>query len=262
MSDSRDVLDRPAPGPDRTLTYGPSADHVIDVWQPADDPTALVVVVHGGFWRAEYDRRHTYPMCVALAAEGYAVAAVEYRRTGQVGGGRPGTFDDVAAALDLLVAGGARTDAPIVLVGHSAGGHLAVWASLRHRQPADSPWYSAGSPEALAGVVSLAGVCDLDAAIALNLDDGAAVALLGDTTEAVLALTDPMRLAGPGVPTILLHGDADTTVPIAQSRVYAKTSAARLRELPGVGHYELIDPLSTIWPQVLRAVAETAAPSR
>jgi acetyl esterase/lipase len=260
MNDSRDVLDRPAPGPDRTLAYGPSADQVIDLWEPAGPPAALVVVVHGGFWRAEYDRRHTYPMCVAFAAEGYAVAAVEYRRTGQVGGGRPGTFDDVAAALDLLTAGGADVDAPIVLVGHSAGGHLAVWASLRHRQPADSCWRTAGPP-ALAGVVSLAGVCDLDAAIALNLDGGAAVELLGDTTEAVLARTDPMRLAGPGVATILLHGGADTTVPPAQSRVYAKISAARLREFPGIGHYELIDPLSTVWPEVLRAVAESAAPT-
>ncbi|MEU0937006.1 alpha/beta hydrolase [Embleya sp. NPDC005971] len=258
MSASRDILTRPAAGPDRTLRYGPAADQLVDLWQPAADPRALVVVVHGGYWRAEYDRKYTYPMCVALAAEGYAVASIEYRRAGQPGGGLPGTFEDVAAALDLLCA---EADRPVVLLGHSAGGHLAVWAALRDRVPAGGAGRLPAAPP-LAGVVSLAGVLDLDAALALDLDDGAAAEFLGeDRSEAVLAQADPTRLATGGVVgrgLILLHGDADEQVPIALGRTFAAVSGAPLRVLAGVGHFEPVDPLSAAWPEVVRAVAELA----
>ncbi|MGC0422128.1 alpha/beta fold hydrolase [Embleya sp. AB8] len=257
MSASRDILTRPAAGPDRTLRYGPAADQVVDLWQPAgaDEPRALVVVLHGGYWRAEHDRVYTYPMCVALAAEGYAVASVEYRRTGQPGGGRPGTFEDVATALDLLCA---QAAAPVVLLGHSAGGHLAVWAALRDRIPAGGPG-RLPAPPPLAGVVSLGGVLDLDAALALDLDDGAAARFLADRSEATLAASDPVRLATGGAADrrlILLHGDADEQVPIALGRTFAAVSGAPLRELPGIGHFEPVDPLSAVWPEVSRAVAE------
>ncbi|MET7297758.1 alpha/beta hydrolase [Embleya sp. NPDC005575] len=258
MSASRDILTRPAAGPERTLRYGPEADQIIDLWQPAAEPRALVVVMHGGYWRAEYDRMYTYSMCVALAAEGYAVASIEYRRAGRPGGGRPGTFEDVAAALDLLCA---EADRPVVLLGHSAGGHLAVWAALRDRLPVGGAGRLPAAPP-VAGVVSLAGVLDLDAALALDLDDGAAAEFLGeDRSEAVLAQTDPTRLAAGGVsgrPLILLHGDADEQVPLALSRTFAAASGAKLRELAGVGHFELVDPLSAVWPEVVRAVAELA----
>ncbi|WP_406299574.1 alpha/beta hydrolase [Embleya sp. NBC_00888] len=258
MSASRDILTRPAAGPDRTLRYGPAADHVVDLWQPAAEPHALVVVVHGGYWRAEYDRKYTYPMCVALAAEGYAVASLEYRRAGQPGGGRPGTFEDVAAALDLLCT---KSEQPVVLLGHSAGGHLAVWAALRDRVPAGGVgWLPAAPP--IAGAVSLAGVLDLDAALALDLDDGAAAEFLGaDRSEATLAQVDPVRLAAGGLGDrrlILLHGDADEQVPIALGHTFAAASGLPLRELPGIGHFEPVDPLSAIWPEVTRAVGELA----
>ncbi|RIQ34967.1 alpha/beta hydrolase, partial [Jiangella rhizosphaerae] len=139
MRDPREVLTRAAPPPSLTVTYGELPDQVADVWLPAGKagPMApLVVVVHGGFWRAEYDRRHARPQCAGLAAAGYAVAAIEYRRAG-AGGGWPATFDDAATALDTVPAlvadatagGTARVDANrVVHVGHSAGAHLAVWA--------------------------------------------------------------------------------------------------------------------------------------
>ncbi|TDC57064.1 alpha/beta hydrolase [Jiangella ureilytica] len=288
-----------------TVAYGDVPDQVADVWVPelpAGDPgtsghlrtttgaagrtVPLVVVVHGGFWRAEYDRTHARPQCAGLAAAGYAVAAIEYRRVG-AGGGWPATFDDVALALDtvpgLVVA--ATTGGPVAVdlsrvvhVGHSAGAHLAVWAASRHRLPAGSRWASRTGGQArpieggsltgdatLAGVVSLAGVLDLAAAAALELGDGAAPELLGGdptTRPERYAVADPMRLVPPAVPVVLLHGTEDRQVPPGLSRRYAAAAGPRitLRELPGVEHFGLIDPASAAWPAVLDAVATLLEP--
>ena len=104
MTDPRDVLDRHAPGPAHTVRYGSHPDHVADVWLPesVSAATPFVIFVHGGFWRAAFDRVHVRPLCNDLAARGYAVAAVEYRRVGQPGGGWPGSFDDLALAFDTV----------------------------------------------------------------------------------------------------------------------------------------------------------------
>ncbi|HWG99022.1 MAG TPA: alpha/beta hydrolase fold domain-containing protein, partial [Pilimelia sp.] len=187
-ADPRSVLTRPAPPPDATLAYGPLPDQVADLRLPAVTGPArsvapagrggapLVLVVHGGFWRSEYDRSHVGPMAADLAARGWPVAVVEYRRTGTPGGGWPGTFQDVAEALARvpdLVAGecaargvpGPAPGGPVV-VGHSAGGHLALWLA-------------ATAPRRLRGVLALAPVADLAAAHELDLDGGAVAALLG-----------------------------------------------------------------------------------
>ena len=160
--DPREVLTRPAPPPDTTLHYGALPEHVADVYLPeaGDDTGTLVLVVHGGFWRAQYDRAHVRPMCHALAGAGYTVASVEFRRTGQAGGGWPGTFDDVAQAMDTvptLLADAVGGPFPrVVLLGHSAGGHLATWAVSRPSLPPTCPWFR---PDAGADmVVDLAGV--------------------------------------------------------------------------------------------------------
>src|SRR5262245_15689672 len=167
--DSRSVLSRWAPPPDATLVYGAHADHLVDVRRPAGRSRALVVFLHGGFWRHEYDRTHTGPLTTALAAVGYTMAIPEYRRTGAPGGGWPGTFEDVAAAVRAalpLAAEGERT--PVILAGHSAGGHLALWAA--------AGLANEGAP--IAGVVALAPVADLREAYRLDLDRGAVTALL------------------------------------------------------------------------------------
>jgi acetyl esterase/lipase len=248
MPDSREVLTRPAPPPDLTLTYGPLPDHLIDVRLPRSrsGPEApLVVVLHGGFWRSAYDRTHTGPMADALAAAGYVVAIPEYRRTGQEGGGWPGTFEDVAAALDAvpsLLEPYATT--PPVVVGHSAGGHLAVWAATR---PAAR----------MRAVVSLAGCLDLAMCSDLHLDDDATDLLMGGSPTEVpdrYATTDPARLPLPEAPVKLLHGTSDDRVPIEVSRSYAARRGVPLRELPGAGHFALIDPLSRAWPAVLETL--------
>lgn len=269
MRDPREVLTRAAPPPRLTVAYGGSPDQVADVWLPDGGGRApLVVVVHGGFWRAGYDRTHTRPQCAGLAAAGYAVAAIEYRRVG-AGGGWPATFDDVAAALDTVPAlvaratagGPAEADAArVVHVGHSAGAHLAVWAASRGRLPAGARWTASSERARPTGVVALAGVLDLRAAAELDLDDGAARELLGGgpaQRPERYAAADPLGLAPPGVPVALLHGADDRQVPPEFSRRYAAAAGplATLREPAGVEHFGLIDPESPAWPAVLDAVA-------
>jgi acetyl esterase/lipase len=263
--DPRGVLTRPAPAPDTTLHYGELPEYVADVYLPDahDDTHTLVVVVHGGFWRAQYDRAHVRPMCHALAAAGCTVASVEFRRTGQPGGGWPGTFNDVAMAMDLVPA--LMSDvlsAPIprrVLLGHSAGGHLVTWAASRPSLPTSSPWFRPDVGADL--VVDLAGVCDLRLAHAMGLDDDATGLLMGGGPDDVperYAVADPAVLR-PAAPVVAIHGTEDDRVPVEVSRSYARALAAagapvRLVELTGVEHFALIDPLSPAWPSVLEAL--------
>jgi acetyl esterase/lipase len=262
------VLTRPAPAPDLTLSYGPLPEQVVDVRLPAGTGRApLVVVVHGGFWMAEWDRTHAGPQSAGLAAAGYVVATAEYRRVGQPGGGWPGIFDDAALLADTVPARvrdavGDRVDATApVLVGHSAGGHLAAWAAARHRLPAGSRWHRSMPLDA--SVVSLAGVLDLVEAERRGLGDGAARLLLDGSPHGQperYAVASPIALLPAGARAVLVHGTADVQVPVEISRAYARRAAetgdqVSLRELDGVGHFELIDPLSPAWPTVLAAVA-------
>ncbi len=268
MSDD-DVLDRPAPPPDLSLAYGPLPEHVVDVRLPASpEPAPMVVVVHGGFWRAEYDRAHAGPQSAGLAAAGYVVATVEYRRVGRTGDGWPATFDDVALMADTvvgLVAGavpGRIDPARVCFIGHSAGGHLVAWLAARHRLPESTPWRS--SAPLAASVVPLAGVVDLAVADRLGLGGNATRSLLGGPPRRHperWSAADPARLPPTGVRTVLVHGTADPVVPVEVARSFAASAReagddVRLRELPGVGHYALIDPLAPAWPHVLAAVAE------
>jgi acetyl esterase/lipase len=281
-----DVLSRPAPPPDLVLSYGPGPEHVADVRLPLRPagalpagapsgarPAPLVVFLHGGFWRVAFDRTHTGPLATALAAAGFAVCAPEFRRTGQRGGGWPGTFEDVAAAVDTLPAlvrdalGTDRvSEEPALLAGHSAGGHLALWAAARHRLPPGSGWHAPGPR--FRGVVALAAVSDLSACYALGLDQGAANALLGGGPRQHperYRVTDPMLLLPLDRPARLVHGSADDRVPVSMSRDYLGRAHAAgddvaLDELPGAGHFEVIDPLSSWWPRVQAAFAELAPP--
>ncbi len=235
------MLTRPAPPPDRVVRYGDLPEHVADVYGGAGP---LVIFLHGGFWMAEYDRTHTRPLAADLAGRGYTVALPEYRRVGQAGGGWPGTGDDVAAAVGA-VPGLLGHRGPVVLAGHSAGGHLALWAA------ATGPAYP---------VLALAPVCDLGLGFDLDLDGGAVRRLLGGGPDDVperYAAADPMAL--PAVArAVLVHGDADDRVPIEMSRRYAAAQGAELVELPGVEHFALIDPLSAAWPVVVAALAHLA----
>jgi acetyl esterase/lipase len=260
-NDSRGILTRPAPPPDLTVSYGDHPDQVIDIRLPGPGWAArpLVIFVHGGFWRATWDRAHVGPLAADLTARGWPVATIEYRRTGEEGGGWPGTFDDaaagIAAACDLGSAVGLPETTGTILAGHSAGGHLALWYGATHDARGQS------GPGALLGVLALAPIADLAEAYRLNLDDGAVAALLGGGPEQWpdrYAAADPMGLDPPTAPVTLLHGTVDTRVPIAQSRAYAAKpdGHVQLVELPGVEHFGLIDPDSSAWPEVLDAFQE------
>ena len=274
--DPRDVLTRPAPPPDHVLRYGPGPDQVADVRlppgfgvDPARPVSALVLLLHGGFWRAAYDRTHLGPLAAGLAAENFVVCTPEFRRTGQPGGGWPGTFDDVAAAVDRLpglvgsALGGAARPGPAILAGHSAGGHLALWSAGRHRLSPDSPWYRASdvSSAEVARVVALAPVSDLAACYRAGLDEDAAGELLGGSPAeqpSRYAAADPARLVPLGVPVHIVHGTADDRVPFEMSRSFAELARAAgdsvtLDVLAGGGHFGVIDPLSAAWPTVLAA---------
>jgi acetyl esterase/lipase len=258
--------------PDLTLSYGPLPEQVLDVRLPPSAAAApLLVVVHGGFWKAEWDRAHAAPQSQALAAAGHVVATVEYRRVGMPGGGWPGTLDDVALLTDTgpavvasAVPGRVDPAARPVLVGHSAGGHLAVWSASRHRLPAGSPWHRARPPAV--GVVSLAGVLDLRLAHRLGLGGAATRALLGGTPDECpdrYAAADPTGLVPTGVPTVLVHGRDDEEVPLEVSEAYRSAARAAgqevtLHSLAGVGHMSLVEPGSAAWPAVLEAIANAS----
>jgi acetyl esterase/lipase len=273
--DRDDILGRAAPAPDQVLRYGDGAEQVADFWYPAEGlgGTALIVFLHGGFWRAAYDRVHARPLAVALAAAGYAVVLPEYRRTGQAGGGWPGTFDDVALAADVLpgLVPGPRPGA-VVLGGHSAGGHLALWAAARARLPEGSPWAVVAA--LVRGVVGLAAVSDLTSCARQRLGRGAAQALMGGGPRRYperYEAADPARLLPVPVPVGLVHGADDGVVPSQMSVDFARAAAAvggggavSCEVLARCGHFELIDPLSAAWPAVLgafRAAAGPAAPT-
>ncbi|TDC01038.1 alpha/beta hydrolase [Micromonospora fluostatini] len=256
-ADPRGVLSRPSPPPDVTVRYGEQPDQVADLRRPGGSGPArrLVVVVHGGFWRAEYDRTHTGPLAAALAGLGHPVAQLEYRRTGQPGGGWPGTLSDVVtgvAALPALAAGalpGRVTADPPILVGHSAGGHLALYAA-------------AHAPATVGGVLALAPVADLAEAYRRDLDGGAVAALLGGGPADVpdrYAVADPLARLPLRTRTVVLHGTLDQQVPVELSRGYvaaatAAGSTVTLVELPRCEHFGLIDPESPHWPQVTSAL--------
>ena len=241
------------PNPARTTSYGTDKNQVYDVRLPPPDAqsgsNATVVVVHGGFWRARTDREHAAPQAQALADAGHHVAVVEYRRTDMPGGGWPGTFDDVTAAIAAVHD---DPDLPerLVLIGHSAGGHLVTLA-------AGQAW----ATERLAGAVSLAGVVDLALGHRLALGAGAVAAFLGSHLDQITE-ADP-ALHPPHVPVSLVHGDRDDVVPLSLSESYRLAVAdrteheVRLHAVPAE-HMDVIDPAHPSFATAAEEVARIA----
>lgn len=235
------------------VRYGPDPAQVVRV-APAvgvPEPRGLVVLLHGGFWRAEYTADLADDLAVDLARRGWLAANVEYRRIGD-GGGFPATLDDVSAALDAV---GDRVvpGRPLVTVGHSAGGQLAVWLAGRHLL---ERWSTARVRPT--HVVSQAGVLDLTAAAEGRLGGDAVTDLLGGSPREVpdaYGEADPSRQLPPACPVWCVHGTDDTTVPIAQSQDYVSAARkaggeATLVEVPG-DHFALIDPTTPAWARTL-----------
>jgi acetyl esterase/lipase len=223
-----------------------------------------VVVIHGGFWRNRYGLEYIGHVSAALTAPGAATWNVEYRRIGDPGGGWPGTFHDIGAAVDYVRELAPRYNldlARVVAIGHSAGGHLACWAAGRHRIPAGDPLHSV-SPLPLVGAVSLAGVLDLRRAWELRLSDTVVETFLGGSPEQVperYRTGSPIELLPLGVRQALVHGTEDENVPFEIGERYHAAAVthgddAILVTLRGAGHFEVVDPRSAEWPRVLEAI--------
>lgn len=266
MVDLLDRLAREAPPPTARIPYGPAPQQFGDLRLPAATnavtPYPVVIALHGGYWRATYGLDYLGAACGALTQAGLATWNVEYRRLGNPGGGWPGTFADVAAAADALRGLAARYPLDltrVVALGHSAGGHLALWLAARPQLPSDSPLWGA-DPLPLVGAVSLAGVVDLQRAWELRLSDNVTEALLGATPAQApdrYAAASPAALLPLGLRQALAHGERDENVPFALSRDYAQRARglgddATLIPLADAGHFELVDPSTREWREVER----------
>ena len=258
-----ELATRPMPEASGHIAYGPAPENFGELRVPSGKgPFPVAVIVHGGCWLKEFDLEHITRLSAALTASGIATWTIEYRRVGDVGGGWPGTFQDVAAATDELkkLAKTQPLDLKrVVAIGHSAGGQLALWLASRGGIKADSELYRK-KPLALSGVVALAPITDL-AGYAGTPNCGEAVApLLGGLPAAQAeryAQVSPLALPPPAVPVTILHGVFDPIVPLAQSQAYvAHAPAVQLSVIDDSGHFELVSPATAAWPQLISAVTE------
>jgi acetyl esterase/lipase len=245
----------------RTCRYGLDRSQRADLHLPAGEgPHPVMVVIHGGSWRARYSRIVMRGLVADLVRRGWAAWNIEYRRLGN-GGGWPATFEDVAAAIDHLPQLDAQLDLTRASVlGHSAGGHLALWAAGRDRLPPGAPGFRDGGPRVrLRQAIAQAGVCDL-AGSYRRWHGGAAGELMGGGPDEVpdrYAIGDPLRHVPLALPVLLVHGLLDQTVSIELSRKYAVAAQAaggevQLVEIDGEAgrHRAHIDPLGVAWAAV------------
>jgi acetyl esterase/lipase len=228
------LMEGPPPPADFRLCYGNHPSQFADFRRSSvAGRRPLAIMIHGGFWRARVNLTYAGHLCRALGDAGFGTANLEYRRVGEEGGGWPGTFDDIRRAIRFARehAGDIDSDPECtVVLGHSAGGHLALWAA-------------AEIPD-LRGVISLGGVASLRSAWELHLSNDAVVELMGGTPA---EFPDRYRIGDPEqrpcfVPRVLVHGSADETVPVEIARGFPLS--AKLVEIPNGDHFGLIDPAS------------------
>jgi len=269
-----DLIGRPRPAPDATISYGPDDLQQVDVWLPrGTGPFKTVLMIHGGCWTTGIAKRDLMNWIAAdLRHAGYAVWNLEYRGVDRPGGGYPGTFVDAAAAADALATNAARfhLDAShVVAVGHSAGGHLALWLAGRYKLPVSNPLHGA-HPLPIAHIVSLGGLPEL-AATAASPDNGCGTDvvahLVGPATPAhpdVYADTSVPRLLPLGVPQDLINGEEDAIIPRRLGTGYAEQArkagdTVSIRFMPATGHVELVAPESAAWGEAKRLIGHAFA---
>lgn len=259
------------PAPER-VAYGPAASQFGELWLPQAGvaPAPVVMMIHGGCWFESYGLDLMHRLARDLRDHGLAVWNIEYRRLGEAGGGYPGTFTDVGMAVDALR--GLATRYPIdagrvAAVGHSSGGHLALWAAARPRLPAGSP-LKTPDPLPIDYAVTLAGIDDLAAYHDRGPTCGGAATI--DTLidarrrgSAAYADTSPRALLPLGVPQLVVSGDSDGIVPAPFGHDYAAAATAagdraEILDLPG-DHFALIDPSATGWPMVRERICTALA---
>jgi acetyl esterase/lipase len=242
--------------------YGADPAQFGELSLPDGRPLGTVVVLHGGFWGARYDLSLGRPLAADLAARGYAAWNLEYRRSGD-GGGWPATFEDVAAGIDLLAT--LPVDpSRVVAVGHSAGGHLGVWAAARAGLPDGAP--GAQPRVAVTGVIAQGGVLALADCARDRLGGGAAIALMGggpDELPEAYRLADPMALLPSPAGIRCLHSRHDQRVPYSYAERYVAAAVAaggRASLVETFGdHFTLIDPATPDWSVAVAALPELLA---
>lgn len=259
-----DLLSRVPPPADARVAYGSDPNQFFDLRLPVGAKKSkklcpLIINIHGGFWRAKYNLDHAGHLCTALTAEGLVTANLEYRRVGNVGGGWPGTFEDIRAAYQFLAQHAANYSidpARIVVLGHSAGGQLAL--CLAAHEPVVNR------------VISLAGVVNLCRAYELHLSNNAVVEFLRGTPSEVpdhYREADPMQLSIPHADQWLIHDLNDEDVPLAFSSDYVaakqkltgnRKEDVHLVEIAKASHMDLIDPQSSAWKHVKNVVMRLA----
>ena len=256
----------PAPAADFRIAYGSDSSQFGELRIPkGKGPFPIIEIVHGGCWLSQYELGYTRAMAAAFVNEGYAVWSIEYRRVGNPGGGWPGTFLDVASATDKLreLARHHPLDTTrLVVVGHSAGGQLAVWLATRPKI-AKGSLLAVPEPMHIGGVVSLEGVTDMRAFGEGRTSCNAAVArLLGGTPTEYperYAQLSPIELLPIGVPIRLLNGFFDRIVSHEQAATFAAKARAAGDDiaftlLEREGHFDVMSPQAPAWAQVLGAV--------
>lgn len=239
--------------PPERIRYGAGPHQWVDLHRPQGESRGVVVVIHGGFWKARYDATLGEPLAHDLAARGWTACNLEYRRVGQGGGGSPrscGTLDDVAAGIDALADVPALDRSSVVTLGHSAGGQLAAWAAARGRFPR----WSAPRVE-VTGVIAQAGVLDLARAHDEDLGDGAVAAFMGEPPGPAYELADPRRHLPLDVPVWCVHGRHDDVVPPHHSVDYVRDAEAAGAEATLVDvdgdHVTVVDVTSRAWTRII-----------
>ena len=233
---SRRVLEEPAAPADERIAYGAHASQFVDFRYPAGEPRALAINIHGGFWRSRFDLTHAGHPCAAMTAAGYLTANIEYRRVGEEGGGWPGTIEDVRRAVRF--ARERHAELPAVVLGHSAGGHLALCMASEIGE--------------LRRVIAIGAVCDPRRAFELNLGNGAAAEFFGGSPA---QFPERYAMGAPVCPVVLIHGSADEVVPVEMAREFI---GARLIEIAGADHFDPIDPQAEAFLQTLSTLRDVA----
>lgn len=239
----RDILDLPATAPDQRLVYGNAPQQYAERWQAKDAPRAQLLFVHGGCWSNTFDLSHANPFVSALAERGYTVWSTEYRRTGDPGGGWPGSMQDIVTAVKRIAS---TSGEPVVLMGHSAGGHLALLAAL-------------AVPEHVDAVVGLAAITrpEIYAAGDNSCQRETAAFMSGTPNERPQAYADASLADKALHPvTLLLHGDADRIVPVEQ----ATLPGASTQRVARAGHFDWLHHETRAFKALLKVLADLSSP--
>jgi len=259
------VLELKGPPADTRIYYGNDLLQFGDLYLPkSDGPHPTVIFIHGGMWLGDIDIAHSAKLCAALANNGIAVWSLEYRRVGNPGGGWPGTFQDINQGADHLstIAAEYKLDMDRVLImGHSAGGHLALWLAARSSLPADT-LVSANSPLQVRGVLGMAAVADLASIHQIDFAQEVIEGLVGGSPEQYpenYQLADPIHLQAPSdLPQVLLNGKYDDDWGAFGITYFkcAKERGDNIRfiEAPECGHFDMMNPDLSTWSMVLEAV--------